>query len=162
MMLKRELIVEAIAIHSKSHGPNVVVPSSDTAVYFGDIGHESPKSVLLAILLAESITDRPVDEAQTERVYARLLAQYPDHPIALESYRDALNRKYQDKLPLPVRSKLADLYSRMIAKQPQNLQLHLDRSAIVSQELVDILRAWDDASQVMPNNPTVAVKFLTR
>lgn len=157
--LHRLLVAEALEIHQKSHGKDVQVPSVDTIVYFGDLSAQYPNSVLVQLLLAESLSQNPVDRGFAETHFMRLIDRNPTHPLVLARYHNWMKEKHQHKLPAPVRAKLDRLYNRAIAQHPKNLWLYLDQSEIASHESATLLKAWSAAQQAMPNQPQAALAF---
>jgi tetratricopeptide (TPR) repeat protein len=161
---KRELMAEAMAVHSKSHGPEVQVPSSATTLYFAEVDYGLPRSGVAASLYAESLANSATSQAQIDEIYDRLFAKHPNHPVLLASYHNVLlirynNEQYQHKLPEASLTKLSQLYDRAIAAQPQNLYLYLDKASHTNTSADTILKIWQEASTKMPNNPEVADKF---
>jgi tetratricopeptide (TPR) repeat protein len=157
--LKRELIAQALEVHGKSHGPSVTVPSHTTTLYFQDLLGAHPKSGILASLYAESLSMKPVDQGQVERVYDQLMTQHSRHPVFLASYRDAVLRQYDQQLPGPLAAKLTALYDRALAQRPTDLNLYLDRAAITPKDTAAIFQQWQTAAAKLPANPQVATEF---
>jgi hypothetical protein len=82
--LIRELVVEA----SEVHPTGVLIPSSATTTYFGDLYRVYPQSGVLAIMFARSLADQPDDGGQVDRIYRAALKANPRHPLLPEFYAE--------------------------------------------------------------------------
>jgi hypothetical protein len=90
--LIRELMMEAAEVHPTG----VLIPSSDTATYFGDLYRLYPQSGVVAIMFARSLEIQfegsPVsqsdDGGQVDRIYQAALKASPSHPLLPEFYAE--------------------------------------------------------------------------
>jgi hypothetical protein len=90
--LIRELTLEAL----EAHPTGVLVPSSETAAYFGDLYQLYPQSGVVAIMFARSLeiqfdgslVSQSDDGGQVDRIYQAALKANPRHPLLPEFYAE--------------------------------------------------------------------------
>ncbi len=145
--LIRELVVGA----SEVHPTGVLIPSSATTAYFGDLYRVYPQSGVLAIMFARSLEAQLDDFGQVAPIYQDAIKASPNHPLLAKHYADYRQRQ-------GIKQGLAVL-EQAIRDQPQNLNAYLDLAIFQQDNPGLTIAVFDRAIAAFPKNAAVYTEF---